>query len=89
MDQWKAWYEGFHFYLAVLARGSRTAADASVIARAVNQASCGGHQTSIHQFHIIELADNVHLPIIIFRVAGCHLQLVGIGIVDLQPAVLD
>src|SRR5579872_5550825 len=45
--------------------------------------------SSIHQLHIVELTDDIHLAVAIQHIAGRDLQLVGIGIVDSEGAVLD
>jgi len=44
---------------------------------------------SIHQLHVIQLTDDIHLAIIVLSVAGSYLQLVGVGVVDLKGAILD
>lgn len=44
---------------------------------------------SIHELDIVELTDDIHLAIIVLSVARSYLQLVGVGVVDSERAILD
>jgi len=44
---------------------------------------------SIDQLDVVELTDDIHLAIIVLSVARSYLELVGVGVVDLEAAILD